>query len=149
MQAQSYYIKIRVYQNSQGILMGYQILESLHYVALNEVQSENYWLNEWRKWEAHGITSDNIPLWCRYLYPCVKPVDMAGSTCIREWNPWCWIQLCLSWRSFPHLMMFLLCLFFILPAFGMLRWINQDSWKKMNHLESTSIPIFISISTWY
>ena len=49
MQAQSYYIKIRVYQNSQGILMGYQILESLNYVALNEVQSENYWLNEWRK----------------------------------------------------------------------------------------------------
>ena len=42
MQAQSYYSKIRVYQNSQGILMGYQFLESLNYVALNEVQSENY-----------------------------------------------------------------------------------------------------------
>ena len=42
MQAQSYYIKIRVYQNSQGILMGYQLLELLNYVALNEVQSENY-----------------------------------------------------------------------------------------------------------
>ena len=26
---------------------------------------------------------------------------------------------------------------------GTLRWINQDSWKNMNQLESTSIPIFI------
>ena len=141
MQAQSYYSKIRVYQNSQGILMGYQFLESLNYVALNEVQSENYWLKEWRKWEAHGIISDNIPLWCWYLYPHVKPVDVAGSTCIKEWNSRCWIQLRLSWRNFPHLMMFLLGFFFFLPAFGMLRWINQDSWKKMNQLESTSIFI--------
>ena len=142
MQAQSYYSKIRVYQNSQGILMGYQFLESLNYVALNEVQSENYWLKEWRKWEAHGIISDNIPLWCWYLYPHVKPVDVAGSTCIKEWNSRCWIQLRLSWRNFPQLMMFLLGFFFccccqLLACWdGLIRILERKwtSWRVHLHL---------------
>ena len=98
-------------------------------------QGKNFWENcDFLQWF--------FSLWYQYLCPCVKPVGMAGSTHIKEWNSGCWIRSCLSWRSFPHLMMLLLCVFDQL--WGTLCWISHDSWKKMNQLESASISIFRS-----
>ena len=35
--------------------------------SLSAVLAENYWLNWWRRWEAHGTISDNIPKSCLWF----------------------------------------------------------------------------------
>lgn len=63
------------------IIIFMEILEPLHYVALCEVQAENYWLNGCRMWEAHGIISDNVPKSCLWFVIHSHTLGTRVGTC--------------------------------------------------------------------
>lgn len=120
MQEQTYCVKIRVFQNPRGF--SWIFIKFWNHCIMLQSHS---WPKTWGLltcqgksfWENYDFLYWFFSLWHQYLCPCVKPVDMAGSTCIEEWNPRCWIPLRLSRRSVPHLMMLLTLLFFFFVSF--------------------------------